>query len=127
MKIALTPRTLAGVAVLALSAQAQAELVEIQFNDQGRFEYSAPVAAGKFVEVCGKLSKGQSLPWSFKTDQPMQFNIHYHEGKKVEFPAKLQTATSADARLQVAIDQHYCWMWSNKGSTDAKLTFWVQK
>lgn len=127
MKITMNPTILAGAAMLMIAVQARAELVEIRFNEQGRFEHSAPVAAGKFVEICSKLSKGQALPWSFKSDQPMQFNIHYHEDKKVEFPAKLQSATSAEARLDVPIDQHYCWMWANKGSTDAQLTFSVQK
>ncbi|MBL8277985.1 hypothetical protein [Roseateles saccharophilus] len=121
------PTLLAGAAMLMIAVQARAELVEIRFNEQGRFEHSATVAAGKFVEICSKLTKGQALPWTFKSDQPMQFNIHYHEDKKVEFPAKLQSATSAEARLEVPIDQHYCWMWANKGSTDAQLTFSVQK
>lgn len=127
MKNALTPRFLAAVAVLAMASQARAELVDIRFNEQGRFEHSTSVAPGKSIEICSKLTKGQMLPWSFKSDQPMQFNIHYHEDKKVEFPAKLQSATSADARLEVPVDQHYCWMWANKGSSEAKLSFSVQK
>lgn len=127
MKNALNPRILCGVALLAIAAQARAELVDIRFNDQGRFEHSTSLAPGKSIEICSKLSKGQMLPWSFKSDQPMQFNVHYHEDKKVEFPAKLQSATSAEARLEVAVDQHYCWMWANKGSTEAKLSFTVQK
>ncbi|MEO6280177.1 hypothetical protein [Roseateles sp.] len=127
MKISFTPRILAGIAALAVCAQARAQLIEIRFNEQGRFEHSAPVAPGKFVEICSKLSKGQVLPWSFKSDQPMQFNIHYHEDKKVEFPAKLQSATSAEAHLDVPADQHYCWMWANKGSSEVRLSFSVQK
>jgi hypothetical protein len=127
LKNALTPRFLAAVAVLAMASQARAELVDIRFNEQGRFEHSTSVAPGKSIEICSKLTKGQMLPWSFKSDQPMQFNIHYHEDKKVEFPAKLQSATSADARLEVPVDQHYCWMWANKGSSEAKLSFSVQK
>ena len=127
MKIAFNPRILAAVALLALASQAQAEIVEIRFNEQGRFEHAAPVAPGKFVEICSKFNKGQSFGWSFKSDQAMQFNIHYHDDKKVEFPAKLQSATSADARLEVPVDKHYCWMWTNKGSAEAKLSFFVQK
>jgi len=110
-----------------MASQARAELVDIRFNEQGRFEHSTSVPPGKSIEICSKLTKGQMLPWSFKSDQPMQFNIHYHEDKKVEFPAKLQSATSADARLEVPVDQHYCWMWANKGSSEAKLSFSVQK
>ena len=28
------------------------------------------------------------LTWSFDAAAPMDFNIHYHEGKEVRFPAK---------------------------------------
>lgn len=118
--------TLCAAALLA-AGQAHAQLVEIKFDDAGRFEHSASLAAGKAIEVCGKLLKGQALPWSFTADKPLQFNIHYHVGKKVEFPAKLQSAKAADAQLDVTLDQDYCWMWTNKGDAEAKLGFKLQK
>lgn len=117
---------LCGAALLA-AAQARAQLVELKFDEAGRFEHSASLAAGKSIEVCGKLQKGQVLPWSFTADRPLQFNIHYHVGKKVEFPAKLQSAMAAQAQLDVALDQDYCWMWTNKGDAQAKLGFKLQK
>lgn len=116
------------VALLLLpAARAQAQLVEIHFDEQGRFEHSASIAPGKFIEICSKFSKGQLLSWTFKSDHPMQFNIHYHEGKKVEFPARLQGATTAEARLEAPVDQDYCWLWANKGDAEARLSFAVRR
>jgi len=47
----------------------------------------------------------------------MNFNIHYHEGKKVDFPAKVDGALAAEGKLSASVDQHYCWMWANKRLT----------
>lgn len=114
------------VAASAMNA-ATAEVVDIRWDAMGRFEHLQPIAPGKFAEVCGKLNKGQSIGWTFKASQPTGFNIHYHEGKKVEFPAKLEGAQAAEGVLKVTSDQDYCWMWSNKSADNVDLTFSVQK
>lgn len=114
------------VAVAAMNA-AVADVVDIRWGSAGRFEHSQTIAAGKFAEVCTKLSKGQSIAWTFKSSQPTAFNIHFHEGKKVEFPAKMEGAKSAEAVLYVALEQDYCWMWANKTVESVELTFSVQK
>ena len=77
---------LAVLAVAVIAIDARAELVEIAWDKAGRFETAVSVAPGKFAEVCSKLAQGQSIAWSFKGDRPMNFNIHYHEGKQVVFP-----------------------------------------
>jgi hypothetical protein len=112
----------AGIAATALSAgAAHAELVEISWDGAGGFEQTLTVRPATFAEVCGKLIKGQSIRWSFTGQQPLNFNIHYHEGKKVVFPAKHNNATSLDGTLAVQVDQDYCWMWENKGSKPAAI------
>ena len=40
----------------------------------------------------------------------MDFNVHYHEGKDVRFPAKRAQVSKADGTLDVSVDQDYCWM-----------------
>ena len=81
------------MAVIAIDARA--ELVDIRWDSAGLFETTMQVAPGKFAEVCGQLAKDQSVVWSFKADQPMNFNIHYHEGKQVVFPAKQDVVVEA--------------------------------
>ena len=112
---------LAVLAMAVMAIEARAELVEIAWDKAGRFETSLNVAPGKFAEVCGRLNKGQSVAWSFKGDRPMNFNIHYHEGKQVVFPAKQDDAVDAQGKLDVGLSQDYCWMWTNKTDLPAKF------
>jgi hypothetical protein len=126
MRRSMVSIALALVGAAAVHA-AVADVVDIRWDSTGRFEHSQPIAAGKFAEVCAKLSKGQRVAWAFKSTQPTAFNVHFHEGKNVEFAAKVEGAKSADAVLEVAQDQDYCWMWSNKSGDSVNLTFSVQK
>jgi hypothetical protein len=116
-----------GMALTLSVATAQAELIEISWDSADGFERTLPVQPAKFVEVCGKLSKGESIKWSFTGQQPLNFNIHYHEGKKVVFPVKHDNTTSLDGTLVVQVDQAYCWMWENKGSKPAPITITLRR
>ena len=113
------------MAVIAIDARA--ELVEIAWDKAGRYETTLSVAPGKLAEVCGKLAQGQSIAWSFKGDRPMNFNIHYHEGKQVVFPAKQDAAVDAQGKLDVSLSQDYCWMWTNKANAPIRLQLLLQK
>ena len=103
--------------LLALAApRAHAELVEIVWSHGGTFTQQKHVAAGKFVEVCGKLPAGLKVAWSFEASGPIDFNIHFHMGKEVIFPAKMSQVARGQDALQVTVEQDYCWMWTNKAS-----------
>jgi hypothetical protein len=116
--------TFAGL--LALGT-ARAELVDIAWAANGRFEHSAVVAPAQFVELCGKLAKGQTVVWSFTGAQPMDFNIHYHQGKQVVFPAKQSGVAALEGKLLAPLDQDYCWMWTNKTAAAVALTVRLQR
>ena len=115
------------VAVAAMAPSARAELVNIVWDASGRFETETKVAPGKFAEVCGPLAKGQTVAWSFKADRPMNFNVHYHVGEQVVFPARLDAAAEANGELDVALAQDYCWMWANKGESTAALRLTLRR
>lgn len=121
------PHALVSISILLGAASAHAELIDIQWDGNGRFEKTTTVEPGKFAEFCSSLSKGQSITWVFKTESPMNFNIHYHEGKKVEFPAKIDGALAAHGELLLLLDHHYCWMWANKTDKAGQLTLTLQK
>ncbi|MGN6830138.1 hypothetical protein [Paucibacter sp. M5-1] len=115
-------------ALLSLASfAARAELVEIRWSESGRFEHKASIAPAQFAEVCGKLSKGQTVTWSFKAEGPTNFNIHYHEGEKVTYPEKIDGTGAAEGRLLAAVDQDYCWMWSNKSERALRLELTLQR
>ena len=112
------------LAMLALSgvAFASSHIVDIAWSPDGRFAHKTQIAAGKFVEVCGKLAVGEGVRWNFATAAPVDFNIHYHVGKEAVFPAKQAQVSSGRDTLNVTVAQDYCWMWTNKGSAPVSLT-----
>ena len=109
-----------GLAV-ALPAAARAEVIDITWDAAGRFERQLAVAPGQFAEICGKLNPPDDLQWQFSANVPLNFNIHYHEGKAVKFPAKQDGVAKGSGKLGVEIRQDYCWMWTNKSASAATL------
>ena len=116
---------LAGLWASALSAQA--EVVDIRWSGEGRFEHHATVAPAKFVELCGKLPAGLKVVWGFDAGAPLDFNIHYHVGKDVVYPSKLKAVATFSDTLHTQLDQDYCWMWTNKSQVAAKLSVKLQR
>lgn len=115
----------AGLAMASVSAHA--ELVEIVWLAQAKFERSAEIAPSKFLEVCGKFSQGEAVTWRFDGTAASDFNIHYHQGKEVVYPARETGATSSSGKVEIAVDQDYCWMWSNKGGKPMQLRLSLEK
>ena len=97
---AITPlalrRTLLAVTLASGGIPAWSQVIDIAWDASGSFATNEDVAARKFVEVCGKLRKGQTVEWQFSSDKALDFNIHYHEGEKVAYSEKRQ-ATSKGA------------------------------
>ena len=110
------------VTALGGGALASSHIVDIAWSPDGRFAHKAPIAAGKFVELCGKMTFGENVRWSFAATAPVDFNIHYHVGKETVFPAKQGQVSGGRATLNVSAAQDHCWMWSNKGSAPVGLT-----
>lgn len=118
----------ATLAILLCSTGARAaDVVDIDWNPAGRFERSLAVRAGGFVEVCGKLAKGQQVRWEFAADRPLAFNIHYHVGKDVTYPERRDAVQRLGGELVAPVDQDFCWMWSNKSDGDARANLSLQR
>ena len=116
--------------VLTLAAMAPstlADIVDIAWDADGRFERSVSVAPGKLTEICGKLPAGLKVGWTFEASAPLDFNVHYHVGKEVVFPSKLKAVATAKDTLATKIDQDYCWMWSNKTAMSATIKVKLQR
>ena len=118
---------LAGVSLLMGAAAARAEVIELQWQDAGRFERSLTIAPGKFAEICGPLEAGQAVQWSFEADRALNFNVHYHVDKEVRFPAKKDNVKSLQGNLSVDSRQDYCWMWTNKTTASTKLSVTLRR
>ena len=110
----------------AQAAQASQHLVDLVWGADQRFARTATVAPGKFVEVCGPLRAGEAVSWTYTASAPLDFNIHYHVGKAVEYPAKLAHATQGEGTLKVPLEPDYCWMWTNKTASPAQVSVTFQ-
>ena len=118
---------LAGVSLLMGAAAARAEVIELQWQDAGRFERSLTIAPGKFAEICGPLEAGQAVQWSFDADRALNFNVHYHVDKDVRYPAKKENVKRLHGDLSVDAKQDYCWMWTNKTTASTKLSVTLRR
>lgn len=116
---------LAGAALLACTASAA--IVELRFDDQGHFSQQASVPAGQFLEVCGPLPAGQTVAWRYSGPTPLDFNIHYHVGKAVHYPARLKQTARAQDSFTPDAARDYCWMWTNRGTAPASLDVTLQR
>ena len=120
--IAAKPLAFALLSVLLLTgiAPANAQLVEAKWAD-GAFAHQATIAPKKFLEVCSKLKTGDAVAWRFNAATPTDFNIHYHVGKDVVYPENRKDVAAAEGMLTIALDQGYCWMWSNRTSNPVDI------
>lgn len=109
------------------SAAARAEIIDIAWTEQGRFERRVTVPPGQFAEVCGKLARADAVAWRFDASGPLNFNIHYHEGKDVRYPERRDATARASGRLRAALDQDYCWMWTNQAGHPVNLQLLLER
>lgn len=121
------PLILSLVLASASFSAAAADLVLLEWSADGSFSKEMTVPAGKFVEACGKLPAKTKVAWSFEAGGPTDFNIHFHEGKKVRFPAKKNSVSKANGTLDAKVEQDYCWMWTNKGAAETTLNLKLTK
>jgi hypothetical protein len=77
---------------------------------------------GKVHEHCLRLAMGESRRYHWKADGPVEFNIHYHVGERVEYPVKRGAMRGDGGTFKASSDQDYCWMWKAKGPKPATIT-----
>ena len=121
------PRAIFSLALVGVVTITAADIVDITWDANGRFERKLTVAPGNFAELCGHLPAGAKVEWVFRASTPLDFNVHYHVGKEVIFPSKLAAVAVAKDTLHIEIKQEYCRMWTNKSAAAAKLTVKLQR
>ncbi|MDP9131336.1 MAG: hypothetical protein M3N35_13220 [Candidatus Binatota bacterium] len=100
---------------------ATAELVEVRLAPGTIVERRLTMAPGKFAELCSDLQRGQTVSWQFRANAAMDFNIHYHVDKHVEYPEQRKNVKDASGNLVIEVDQGYCWMWTNRSATQVAV------
>ena len=115
-------RLLAATVIAVTVLPTRAEIVSIAFSDDQRFSHRFEVAPGEFAEACGPLLRDAVVQWRFSASRPLDFNIHYHEGKAVNYPVKQATSAGSNGTLRVTVDVPCCWMWRNTTTQPASVT-----
>ena len=112
------------LSTLALSTAPHAEIIDVKWNAEGKFARTHSIAPGKFVEFCENLPKASVVTWRFKASAPLNFNLHFHQGKAVAFPEKHDGVSELQGTFVAKTTEDYCWMWTNKGdaATDIQLS-----
>jgi len=80
------------------------------------------LAPFQFQELCLELVPGDEIRYDFQSNQPIEFNIHYHDGLRLRFPVKL-TATAHGGNFVAELNQTYCLMWFNRSLAEASLKY----
>lgn len=113
--------------VLSWANVSQASVLDIRFDQDQRYVMKEMLAPGKSLELCGLLINQNQIAWRFESDAKLDFNIHFHVGDAVHYPTKLKQKKKASDRLDVAQEQTYCWMWTNRSTKGANLTANLEK
>jgi hypothetical protein len=95
--------------VAALAAACASEPPALPGNPKSVSGFALAPFAMK--EECMRLSPGDRLEYRFASDQPLRFDVHYHEGKMILTPLS-RVDVSADAGIyDPLIPQDYCLTW----------------
>jgi hypothetical protein len=108
MNALLPPLTLLVLLAGGFAPARAADIVTIQWAADGRFSQDLALPAAKFVELCGKIPPGAKVQWRFESGRPLSFNIHYHDGPKVHYPARQDGVAQASGVLEVQAPQDHC-------------------
>ena len=85
------------------------------------------LAPFEFREFCLDLAAQDEIRYDFRSDQPVEFNIHYHEDMKIQFPVQLSGTTVHADKFVADGDRLYCLMWTNQGLGTSSLTYQLMR
>jgi hypothetical protein len=86
-------------------------------------ETAVMINPSKFHEDCIQLLPGDSLIYSFRTSDPVDFNIHYHENGKIFYPVSRKKVADEKGKYTSGKKQFYCLMWTNPQKEAVSLTY----
>lgn len=116
-----------GLSTILFSTVSHAELIDVRWNAEGKFERSQSIAPGKFLEICESLAKDSAVAWQFKASAALNFNVHFHQGKEVAFPEKQDGVSELQGTLFAKSKEDYCWMWTNKSDAASSIRVTLNK
>ena len=100
-----------------LAAVLAAALPAIAAEDPAAGSFKLTLEPGGMHEECATLKKGEQRRYYWKSDGPVAFNVHFHEGDKVSYPVKQDGLRTSGGTFTARVDQDYCWMWTGRKTT----------
>ena len=70
------------------------------------------LAAGKIHEECLHIGPGDKRRYHWKSDAPVDFNIHYHKQTEIFYPVKRDGMRGDGGTFRAKTGEDYCWMWT---------------
>ena len=68
---------------------------------------------GIVFERCATLAPGEALSYSFKADQAVVFDLHYHRGVLLSYARRKRTVALGAGTYPAFLSQDYCLAWHN--------------
>jgi len=106
--------------VFVLSACATPDAGDLPKIVQGQ-----PLPSYQIHEECLALKPGERVEFRFESTEPVDFNIHYHEGNAVVMPLVREKSREDAGMYSVRIAQDYCLMWE-AGAAGAVIDYRVR-
>jgi hypothetical protein len=89
-------------------------------RESSRTLYLAPQG---FHEVCFKMATGDEIQYTFDSDQPLDFDIHFHADSAITYPVQRRRLNYRTGKFAAKLDQSYCLMWSNRNPRGTTLDY----
>ena len=74
--------------------------------------FSVELGPGQMHEECLRLDPAEKRRYYWKSDAPLDFNIHYHRGPEVFYPVKREGMRTDGGTFEAKAGDDYCWMWT---------------
>jgi len=70
------------------------------------------IPMGKMHEECQRVEAGHKRRYNWRSDAPVDFNIHYHKETEVFYPVKRDAMRGDGGTFRAKTAEDYCWMWT---------------
>jgi hypothetical protein len=76
--------------------------------------FDVTLQPGEHHEACMHLDAGDKRRWYFKSNAPVDFNIHVPDGDKIAYPVKRERMRGDGGTFAAKTAGDYCWTWTAK-------------
>ncbi|MDJ0950819.1 MAG: hypothetical protein QNJ94_18055 [Alphaproteobacteria bacterium] len=128
-------------AKMALRSQYPLVILMVAYTMAGLWILAQPIVAGpdlgalrapsgvvslapfEFRELCFNMRARDRLLYRFRSDGPLEFDIHYHDGLAIRYAVQPTAVTVRTAQIVAEARREYCLMWLNRSPAQASLRY----